>query len=276
MLDAFTSWQIFELLLIGAAAGMLGGLLGVGGGVVMIPALAFVLENKFGPESFHLYKLGAITTTVVLSGPAVWRHYKAGAIVPAIVRDALPFAIVGVVGGVLLSGLFVDEQTRILRKIFGGFLVAVVIFNIIQRRNEIKNEYNTADHCALPTRYWLFGGVVGFPAGLIAGFLGVGGGVWAVPSQRLALGVRLRNAIANSSTIILPVAVVTSLVLSISISQRTELSIWAGYLIAACLAPSALLGAWLGAGLTHTLPLKWLRMAFHVLLLVAGLRLMLT
>ncbi|MBN2448378.1 MAG: sulfite exporter TauE/SafE family protein [Phycisphaerae bacterium] len=278
MPEWLTVQLVLALLGIGLGAGLVGGMLGVGGGIVMIPAMWFVLgDQKFGPESFHLFKLGAIATSAVLSVPAIMRHRRAGAIVPSIARGMIPLALVGVLLGVALSSLFVREQTLLLRRIFGGFLELVAALNLYQSWAQAGDERSLRDHCPVGWRARVYGPLAGFPAGVIAGLLGIGGGVWAVPAQRMALGVRLRNAIANSAVVILPVSITTALMQSVAISRMTTLQdgAWPGFLLAACLAPGAMLGAWRGAGLTHRLPVRQLRVAFQVLLAIAGLRLML-
>lgn len=276
----FTVPTELALLAIGLAAGVLGGMLGIGGGLVMIPAMAILLGDRFGPNSFHLYKLAAIGTSVVLSIPAVIRHHRAGATVWRIVWATLPLALVGAILGVAAAGLLSGDLTGALKRAFGAFLVAVVAFNVYRGVQTNAGGAELRDRCPLPARRRVFGLVVGFPAGLIAGLLGIAGGVWAVPAQRLLLGVRLRNAIANSSGLIVGVAALTALSQSIAVVRIPPagtcgaLNAADGWLLAAWLAPGALLGGWLGATLTHLLPLTWVRHAFHVLLAITGLRLL--
>lgn len=264
-----------ELLLVGAAAGTLGGLLGIGGGIVMIPVMHEALQDRFGPDSFHLYKLAAIATSIVLSIPAAIRHSRAHAVVFRMLIGILPLAVVGVLVGVAGAAFLSGEHTRLLKKIFGAFLELVVVFNVYQSWRTAHGEAALCDSCPTAARRGLLGTVVGFPAGLIAGMLGIGGGVWAVPAQRLFLGVRLRNAIANSSFMIVVVAAVTALMQSVAVSRFPGVNFLDGWRLAFWLAPGALIGGWCGAGLTHRLPTRWLRWAFLGLLVVGGARLML-
>jgi uncharacterized membrane protein YfcA len=266
---------IAQLAGIGAAAGLLGGMLGIGGGIVMITAMTILLGQRFGPESFHLYKLASITTTIALSIPAIMRHRQARAIVPGMLWSMVPAAVLGVLAGVALSSVFVREHTLLLRRGFGVFLECVVLFNLYQSYAGLSEESGSVRRCPMPSRWKILAGVVGIPMGFLGGFLGIGGGVWAVPSQRLVLGVKIRSAIANSAATILPVAVTTSLVHAYAITQRTELHVSDAYWLALVLAPTALVMAWIGAALTHTVPVKTLKQAFQILLAVAGLRLIL-
>lgn len=271
---AAIQFQAIQLLLIGATAGLLGGLLGIGGGLVMIPAMLLILGDHFGPDSLHLYKLAAISTSIVLSIPAATRHGRAGAIVYRILPGILPAAAVGVIVGVVGASYFSGGHTHVLKQVFGGFLELVVAFNVYQGWRNARGGAILCESCPIPTRRRLIGAVVGLPSGLLAGLLGIGGGVWAVPSQHLMLGVRLRNAIANSSLMIVVVATITAATQSIAVARMPGLDFVDGWWLALWLAPGALIGGWCGADLTHRLPTRWLRHAFHALLAVTGVRLM--
>lgn len=271
--------QGLPLLGIGMAAGLLGGLLGIGGGLVMIPAMLLLLgDDRFGPDSFHLYKLAAITTAVVVSVPAAVRHSREGAIVYRMLWGILPPAIVSVVVGVVAASYCSGQYTPVLKQMFGGFLELVVVVDIYQGWRAAHGDASLSRTCPLPERRALIGAVVGLPAGLIAGVLGIGGGSWAVPAQRLFLGIRLRNAIANSACMIVGVATVTTVAQSLAVGLTNDggipgLRALDGWWLALWLAPGALVGGWCGAGLTHRLPTVWLRRAFHALLVITGVRL---
>jgi uncharacterized protein len=272
---AATQTQVLELLAIGGLAGLMGGMLGIGGGLVMIPAMAIVFGDRYGVGSLHLYKLAAITTSVVVAIPAAIRHNRAHAIVYGIVWAALPLSAVGVLIGVVgaawcLSG----EQTRLLKQLFGGFLELVVLFHIYQTWRTVRGEPIERDRCPVPSRRALIGMVVGLPSGIIAGLLGVAGGIWAVPAQHLAFGVRLRNAIANSTLMIVVVATVTAAAQGVAVGHMEGLRPADAWALTLWLAPGAIVGGWCGASLTHRLPTVWLRHVFHALLAATGVRLM--
>jgi hypothetical protein len=267
--------RMAELAAIGLLAGVLGGLLGVGGGLIMIPAMYLLLGNLFGDGSFHLYKLASISASIVVALPATWRHAREKAIVPGMVVSIVPGALIGVVVGVAAASLFEAEQTDGLRRTFGGFMLIAVAFGLYQSRQRGSGDQSFRTQCPLPRRRVLIGGAVGLPAGLIAGLLGVGGGIWAVPAQNTLLGVRLRNAIANSACMIVFVAIGASIVQSVAVARMPGLQAIDGWMLTLFLAPGALLGGWIGAGLTHRIPTGGLRIAVNLLLTAAGLRLLL-
>jgi hypothetical protein len=275
MLAALGWSQELALLAIGLLAGVAGGLLGVGGGIVMIPALTFVLGDAYGCDSFHAFNLASITTAIVLSIPAAVRHAQQKAVVYALLPGILPPAVLGVIAGVLLGGQLTGERTQVLKQIFGAFLELVVLISAFQEWRARRGEPHLCATCPLPRRRAFIGLTVGLPSGCIAGLLGVGGGIWAVPAMSLLLGVRLRYAIATSTVMIIGVALATSIGQSIDLAYLDNdppLHLVAWWL-ALWLAPGALLGGWLGAGLTHKLPVRWLRYVFLVLLAVTGMRL---
>lgn len=266
--------HLAALLAIGLSAGLLGGLLGIGGGLVMIPAMLIFLGDLYGPGSFHVFKLAAIATAVVVSLPAATRHHRARAIVYPVLRGVLPLALAGVVIGVVVAARFAGEHTHALRRLFGAFIECLVVWNLYQARRIRHADATLVSSCPCADRHAVFGLVVGLPAGLIAGLLGIGGGAWAVPAQRMFLGVRLRNAIANSSCMIVVVAGAAAAAQTLAVARMPELHPAAGWWLALWLAPGALAGGWCGAGLTHRIPTRRLRQAFYLLLAVTGIRLM--
>jgi uncharacterized membrane protein YfcA len=264
--------RIAELLGIGLVAGVMGGMLGVGGGLVMIPAMLLIMGNRFGVDSFHLYKLAAISASVLVSIPACLRHLRARAVVVALLPPILPPAVCGVAGGVLLASFCTQEHTHLLRRAFGVFIELVVLAQLYLGRLNRGGEAVLTDICPTPRRTGLLGGLVGLPSGLIAGLLGIGGGAWNVPVLHLLLGVRLRQAIATSTALVIFVSLATAVAQGLAV-QRIGLNALDGLALAVILTPGAVIGGWLGADLTHRLPLEWIRLAFLTLLALSGMRL---
>jgi uncharacterized membrane protein YfcA len=284
-LGALESTQMWLLLPIGLLAGLLGGLLGLGGGVITMPALILVLHEPFGRDSFHAFKLAAILTTLALSVPSVVRHGRAAGTVPDIIRGMLPLAALGAVGSVALSMLFVGPYAHVLQRLFGVFLLALAAYNEQQLRvsaasitdpdelDAVRRGFNLRTRSPAASRGWVYGLAVGLPSGLLAGLLGVGGGVWAVPGQHVLLGVRMRYAIGNSAVLVLLLATVTAVAQSLALTRIPGVSSLDGLQLAAFLVPGAALGGWVGAGLSHRMPRGPLRRSFYWLLAIVGIRL---
>lgn len=267
-------FQILELTVIGVLTGVVGGMLGVGGSLVMIPALTELL----GPDQ-HLYQASAMIVNFFVVVPAVVRHSRVGAIEPQMAVRLIPFALIAVVVGVGISELplFSGANEPYLRLSFGLFLLAVSVYDLIRAvRARGANGLNAqaADGEDRSGRVAVSGWkctAVAIPVGLIAGILGVGGGVLAVPLQRRFLKIPIRNAIANSATLIVATSAVGA-----TVKNYAYVTDHGGSLrslgLALVLIPTAMAGSWFGSKLTHELPLRWIKAAFFVLLVVVALR----
>lgn len=257
--------DVVVLLLIGLCAGFLGGLLGVGGSVVMIPAMTLV----FGPSQ-HLYQGAAMIVNLFVVLPAAIQHRRAGAILPPVVRVMIPTAIVGVLVGVWLSAgwWFAGQYEHYLSRVFGVFLLYVVGYNVYRLFGGQRRTDFTVDQAeTIPS--WKTAMVVGFPMGVVAGLLGIGGGSQAVPLQQVFLRLPLRQAIANSTATIIFVSAIgaayknyANCTAGISLSQALT--------YAGCLIPTAIVGGWIGGRLTHTISRRALRIAFICLMCYAA------
>ncbi|MFQ5461557.1 MAG: sulfite exporter TauE/SafE family protein [Phycisphaerae bacterium] len=272
---------IVQLMMIGLVAGSFGGMLGIGGSLIMIPAMTEVL----GPDQ-HLYQAAAMIVNVFVAAPAVYQHRKAGAIEWATVARMFPIAAVAVVGGVLLSELPVfagDRGEPYLRGLFGIMLFALVGYELFRLLRKAAPKLPFLPRTAtLPSehdreattrpRSWSFAMVVAVPTGLVAGLMGVGGGALAVPLQRRFLGLPMRAAIANSSAVIVATATVGATAKNIAYAAD-QAGTTSPFLLAAVLIPTAIVGSLFGSRLTHRLPVRAIKVAFLLFLLVAAIRL---
>lgn len=274
MPDPFQTETLAFIVLIGMLAGTLGGLLGVGGSVVMIPGLALLFGTG---ENQHLYQASAMAVNVAVAIPAARRHHQAGAVVPAVLRWMLPAALIAIVIGVWASNLPIftgGDGGRWLGRVLAMFLGYVIIVNLLKlRKPKAEHDAESLDHARItPPRCGFVGGVMGATAGL----MGVGGGALAVPLQHSVAKLPLRNAIANSSLVMVFSAAIGATLKIATLGghyDSDELSrpAWAtALLLAAVLAPTAIIGARLGAKLTHSLPLVYVRVAFVGLMIAAA------
>jgi hypothetical protein len=260
------------LSVIGLVAGVLGGLLGIGGSVVMIPAMAWIFASR--GESIHQYQAAAMIVNFLLIWPAVVRHRRAKAIRMDIWRRLAPAAAAGTIAGVALSrsGLFSGANERALRVLFGAFLLYVVARNVYKLT---RRKAETADPAqgdpppgAASARAMGVGGAMGVSAGL----LGIGGGALCVPALQVVLSVPLRNAIATSATTIASTAWLGAIAKNLSLGP--DGSALRSLALAACLAPTAMIGSWFGGQLTHRLPTRVVRVAFVGLMLLAAYKML--
>lgn len=251
---------------IGLIAGLLGGLAGIGGSMVMLPALHMVFGEP-RESSHHLYMAAALAVNVAVAVPAAASHYRAGAVRSDLLRVLLPTVGITIVLGVLLSNRFGGTD---LRKMLALFLLGYCIYNfmrLVRPRRETPGIEEPL-YQVRPTA--LLG--CGTAAGLTAGLLGLGGGVVLVPLLQMLGRVRLRNAIATSSAVICVTAVFGAGLKLATLGAVGE-SVRDALLLAVAMAPTGILGGWIGGMLTHRLPLTFVRTTVTVLLLVAAARL---
>jgi uncharacterized membrane protein YfcA len=258
--------EYISLIVVGFAAGTLGGLLGIGGSIVMIPVLTLLFHHDQ-----HVSQAAAMIVNVFVATPALLRHRRAEAVDWVVVRRMIPAGTVLILVGVELSNLLDGER---LQRVFGVFLIYVVYVNVRRLLDPTVHANGDNGH-----RTWLrcsfAGGVTGFAAGL----LGIGGGILTVPLLQRVCHIPLRHCIASSSAIMCMTAIVGATRKNLSLGSLGDnlgmtLDPADSIFIAACLAPTATLGGLIGAGFTHTMPLRWLRLIFILLLCVASAKLL--
>lgn len=264
----WSAMNLAAVLGIGLVAGVLGGLLGVGGSIIMIPGLVFLFgQNRTEGMNQHVYQAAAMLANVAVAVPATLRHRRAGALRPAALKIMVPVAVVFVLIGVAISNLplFRGAERGIwLGRLLAFFLVYEVYYNIKKlRHGESKVNGQELEPTITPGR----SAAVGTGMGLVGGLLGVGGGVIAVPLQQLLLHMPLRIAIANSAATMCVSALLGAIMKNSTLAQH-GVAWYAGLVVAAGLIPTCMAGGYLGAHLSHRLPLRQVRMAFVVLLAV--------
>lgn len=266
------------MLLIGLFAGITGGMLGVGGSIVMIPALTELL----GPDQ-HLYQSAAMIVNFFVVLPAAYHHRRVGSLDRSAITRLVPLGIVSVIVGVIISelGVFSGTGEAYLRLLFGLFLLSLMLADLRRMLRGSDVAADTLERTATdpnseprnPRDWSLRSSIaVAVPTGLIAGLLGVGGGVLSVPLQRRFLNMSIRTAIGNSSAIIMATSLVGALVKNYAYYSESAGSL-APLQLAAMLIPSAMIGSAIGSRLTHQLPLRAVKMSFFLLLLFVAIRL---
>ena len=257
--------QVLIAVCIGLVAGLVGGLCGIGGSIVMLPALglAFGYDDQANTRH-HLYMASAMLVNTVVAATALGPHLRAKAIDRRIVARLLPPMAIAILGGVAIG-----DQTdgRVPKLVLVGFLFAFVLwtlFTAIRRLPEPTPEQQRATSSRL--------GIIGLGTGLLAGFLAIGGGIVMVPAMQLVAKVPLRRAIAASALamcIASPIGAVMKFATLDSHGQRWVEALALGVAMAA----GAAIGSPLGARLTHRLRLPHLRLAVAVVLAASGARL---
>jgi uncharacterized membrane protein YfcA len=252
---------IAELIALGVAAGFLAGLLGIGGGMLMVPFLTLILSAR-GVDPALAVKMAVATsmaTILFTSLSSLRAHHGHGAVRWPVVRGLAP----GIVLGGLASGagVFALLKGEALALVFAGF----VGFSALQMLRGRK----PAPQRQLPG--WLGQTAVGGGIGLVSGLVGAGGAFMSVPFM-VWCNVPLRHAVGTSAALGFPIALAATVgYLVAGRSLPAALPGAFGYLYLPALfiiaLASVMLAPW-GARTAHRIDVQSLRRIFAALLLL--------
>ncbi|MFQ6552763.1 sulfite exporter TauE/SafE family protein [Aestuariibius insulae] len=254
------------LLVIGAFAGVLAGLLGVGGGIVLVPAFfyAFGVLGFDGPSLMQICLGTSLATIVVTSLRSVDSHNRKGVVDWEILRSWAPAIALGAVIGVLtVAGL----GSRLLQAIFGGLAGLIGLYMLVGRSDWRLAETMPSE----PVR-----SAIAFPMGFLSVLMGIGGGSFGVPLMTL-FGIPIHRAVATAAGFGVVIAVPSTL--GFFLVEATDnvppLTIGSVNLIAfGLIVVMTLLTAPLGASLAHRLDPKPLKRIFGAFLLIVALNML--
>lgn len=261
--------QTAIIVTIGFVGGVLGGLLGLGGSVFIIPALTLLL----GPNQ-HLFQAAALVTNVFVATAATLRHRGRGTIRKDVVPAMLVASMLAALGGVAASNLFGPKP---LAALFGAFLCYSAL-------SELGGLIRKVPDPASPTRgsqQVLLGASVGAIGGFASGLLGIGGGAVMVPLLRKFGKLPVREAVASSACAMIGACAIGAIAKNASIAQLTDsagtpLELRNSLLLALLLTPPATAGGVIGASLVYRLPIGAIRAVLSLLLALAGVRMVAT
>lgn len=249
---------------IGAFAGLLAGLLGVGGGIVLVPAFFYAFSALgYGSDQVMQICLGtSLATIVVTSLRSVLAHHRKGAVDWDILKGWLPGIVLGAIVGVAVASWL---RSSALQGIFAGLALIVGIYMALGR-----------DTWRLGPRMPGGGlrGILSPVLGFLSVLMGIGGGSFGVPLMAL-YGVPMHRAVATAAGFGLMIAVPSSigfLMMDIAPENRPPFSLGAvnGVAFAVTIAMT-LLTAPLGVGLAHRMDARPLKRVFGVFLVLVAL-----
>lgn len=251
----------------GAVGGLLAGLLGVGGGIVIVPALDLALTTAgVDPAvALHVAVATSMATIVPTSISSSRSHARRDSIDGRVIRVwSLP-----IVAGALLGALFAATvDARVLSAVFGVVALLAALKMLLPLDGVVLRP-------SLP------GGPVGavIPASIggISAMMGIGGGTLTVPAMTLC-GVPVHRAVGTAALLGLWISVPATTGYLLADTGGTDLPPWTVGLVSlpgfAMVAPVAWLVAPLGARLAHALDRRWLSAAFGTFLLVVAVRML--
>lgn len=260
----------------GAVAGAFGSLLGLGGGILIVPLLTLGFGLSL-PEAVGVSLVSVIMTSSAAAGVYLERHV-------ANLRLGMTLELFTACGALVGGLVAVAIDERLLSILFAGLLAYVAFTMARAPRAEHGPEIDTLDDHGpeddsplAPTLDRLSGegyrvrnlgrGVVGATgAGLASALFGIGGGIIKVPLMNLAMGVPLRVATATSN-----------LMIGITAAASAVIYLFRGEIDPYVAGPTAIgvfIGATLGSRLGHRIELRYLRILFVVVLLYTAFQML--
>ncbi len=263
-------WDTLALLLgvavaAGVFGGILAGLLGVGGGIVIVPALYLALSAAdLGEGTAMQVSVATSLATIIFTALSSARaHHRRGAVDVALLRRWAPWVVTGVVGGSLL-GAVVDGRAMV--AVFAVVAGAVAI-NMLLGRGNPAPEPRVA-----PPAAWAASGVF---AGGVSALMGIGGGTVCVPLLSY-LGYDIRRAVGTSAALGLVIglpATAVYVLAGLGAEGLPPLSLgYVNLLAVLVITPFTTVFATVGARIAHAIPMRALRACFGLFLGVTSLR----
>jgi uncharacterized membrane protein YfcA len=239
------------IVLVGIAAGFLSGMFGVGGGILIVPGL--VLVAKMDQRIAHGTSLAAVLPISAASLVTYWSHDHVDW------RVSGCLAIGALMGAVLGTKLLNVLPHRTLAVAFAGILLVTAVRLFLPLDSGVRGVLNLGTIAALIA--------IGVATGILAGLLGVGGGVVMVPAMMMLLHLPAAVAKGTSVAVIIP----TSLMGTYRNRTKKNVDLRAAAIVGLGGIPSAIVGGWISARMSDSVS----NVLFASLLLVVATRLVL-
>lgn len=251
-------WWLTYLVL-GAVVGFFAGLLGIGGGLIMVPVLTIIFSAQhFPPDRILHLALGTTMAAIMFTSASSLRtHHAHGAVIWRVVKYTAPGIIVGTAVGSTLASSLSSRPLSIIFIAFIYYAATQMLFKITPKPSR-----------QLPGRTGMFaaGSVIGAVSSLVA----IGGGVLTIPFLSMC-NVRLHHAIGTAAAVGFPIAIAGTVgYIANGMMQSQPLPEYSlGYVYLPALGwvvLASMLTAPLGAKTTHSMQAGTLKKVFVVLL----------
>lgn len=259
--------MLVMLLAIGGLAGVLAGLLGVGGGIVLVPSFfyAFQTLGYDGPQLMQMCLATSLATIIVTSVRSVLSHNRKGAVDWTILRGWAPGIALGAVAGVLVAAAL---RSDMLQALFGVLGIVIGLYLGLG-----KSEWRLGEAMPGGIKRALMSPVVGF----LSVLMGIGGGSFGVPLMSL-YNTPIHRAVATAAgfgVIIAVPSVAGFLLLPVEAASRPPYTVGAvnipAFLVVIAM---TLMTAPLGVKLAHAMDPKPLKRVFALFLILVALNML--
>jgi len=265
---AWTYWPfVAGLMATGVVSGIAAGLLGIGGGAIIVPALGTaLLLLGYDADVVQHVAVGTSLAIIIPTGIMSARsHQKRGALDIKVLRLWVPFIVAGTFIGGLMAGYFSGDVLRIIFAVMAFVIAANIVF---AWQTRLMGHLNGS---SLTHR------ISAFVVGYLSSLMGIGGGSLTVPTL-VAFGASMHAAVGTSAAIGVAIALSGTLSFIISgwgVEGLPPLSLGYINLMALVLvAGLAAVCAPIGAALAHRLDQKTLKYVFAAFLVVVGLNML--
>lgn len=257
----------FFMLLAGAFAGLLAGLLGIGGGLIFTPVLFYVFTSTAHPDAVAWSVASSLLCTGVAATSSAFRHFKSGHfwLKPSLMIGAMGFF--GAYSGRLVT-TSAWYDAKVFALVFSGILMATAI-SFLHRSSKSVTELPWEKERSLG---WLHSFVIGGLGGTIATLSGAAGGVLVVPMLTLWRKMAFRKATAVSSAALAVISFLGVTQFAV-LSPATEgvSPYHLGYVDIGLAFPmilGSLLGSWWGVKWSGKIKASWLQVLFALICVV--------
>lgn len=269
---------ILGLLATGALAGFLAGLLGVGGGIIIVPVLFTVLGTLgVSPDvQMHTAVATSLGTIILTSIASIRAHHRRGAVDWPLFKSWLPGLVLGVGVGTWLATTRMSGTS--LATVFAGVAICVALDLMIRDRSDVDS--NGPDVPERRSYDWIYRRIATPVPGLVgalSSMMGIGGGTLSVPFLN-GVGFPMHRAVATSAAFGLVIAVPATLGYILggwTLADRPYGSM--GYVNGIGLVfitATSIFTAPLGSKAAHALKPKTLRLLFAAFLLATAFRML--
>ncbi|SEQ04558.1 Uncharacterized membrane protein YfcA [Devosia sp. YR412] len=258
---------VLGLMVTGVMSGIAAGLLGIGGGAIIVPALSTALSLLgYDSDVVQHVAVGTSLAIIIPTGFMSARaHYKRGSLDMRVLKLWAPFIVVGTFVGGLMAGMFSGDVLRIVFAVMAFLIAANIVF---AWQTKVMGHLNGS---SLTHR------ISALVVGYISSLMGIGGGSLTVPTL-VAFGATMHSAVGTSAAVGVAIAISGTLGFLISgwgVVGLPPLSL--GYINLVALVLVAVLAAVfapLGAALAHKLDQKTLKYVFAAFLVAVGLNML--
>ncbi len=258
---------LLAYLCLGSVVGFFAGLLGIGGGLIMVPVLSFLFSAQGLPSDLILrLALGTSMAAIIFTSiSSLLTHHMSRSVNWGIVKFIMPGVILGTFCGATLA-----------HNLPGKYLSIFIIFFIYYTATKMVINSTPSTNRALPGKIGIFtvGGIIGGVSSLVA----IGGGTLTVPFLT-ACNVRLQHAVGTSTAVGCTIAIVGTVgyISSGIIHSQILPEYCLGYIYLPALAgivAFSMVTATIGAKVTHIVKIKIIRKIFVILLYILGTKML--